>query len=158
MFVEDFVDVALPLAAVRGSFTGDDAWLAPLANTAADDGETLRLRVGPRGPGRGLTREVRVRLGPARQRGDAVVVPLAWEATEHSALFPALNGDLELAPLGPDVCRLTLSASYAPPFGDLGRALDTALLHHLAQSTVRSFLSQVASTLEGQLDPALRAR
>jgi hypothetical protein len=65
-----------------------------------------------------------------------------------SGIFPMLDGDLELAPLGSERCRLTLSASYMPPFGDVGRALDRALLHRVAQSTVRSFLARVAMSLE----------
>jgi hypothetical protein len=59
-----------------------------------------------------------------------------------------LSGDLELAPLEPHSCRLTLAASYIPPLGDLGRALDRALLHRIAQSTVRSFLAREATILE----------
>jgi hypothetical protein len=35
-----------------------------------------------------------------------------------------LDGDLELAPLGPDRCRVILAASYAPPLASLGRALE----------------------------------
>ena len=126
-----------------------------MASAAAVDGDVLRLQVGPTWAGRLGTREVEVTVGPTRDRGSACVVPLAWKATGLAGLFPVLDGDLEIAPLGSNRSRLTLSASYLPPFGDIGRALDRALLHRVAQSTVRSFLTRVAVSLEaGNDDPA----
>jgi hypothetical protein len=119
-----------------------------LASAAEKDGEVLRLQIGPTWAGGRMTREVEVTLGPMRERGESRVVPLVWRATGLTSMFPALNGDIELAPLGPQRCRLTLAASYLPPFGDVGHALDRALLHRVAQSTVRSFLARVASSLE----------
>jgi hypothetical protein len=94
---------------------------------------------------------VRVNLGVPHERGEALVVPLAWRSSELPGLFPVLDGDLELAPVDPDQCRLTLSASYVPPFGELGRQLDRAVLHRVARSTARSFVARVAASLE--LDP-----
>jgi hypothetical protein len=89
-----------------------------------------------------------VTLGPIRERDEARVVPLVWKGTGLASMFPVLNGDLELAPLGSQRSRLTFSASYLPPFGDVGHALDRALLNRVAQSTVRSFLARVATSLE----------
>jgi hypothetical protein len=83
---------------------------------------------------------------------DAFVVPLAWEPSKLQALFPVLNGDMELAPIGRGRCRLTLSASYVPPLGELGTHLDHAVLHRVAQSTVRSFLARVAVILQADGD------
>jgi len=142
--------VSRPLEAVRERFTGDGRWLAPLASAAEEDGEALRLRIGPSWVAGRVAREVRVTLGLHHDRGDALIVPLAWEPSGLPTLLPALDGDVELAPLGPDRCRLTLSASYAPPLGELGRRLDRALLHQVARSTVRSFLSRVARSLEDE--------
>ena len=158
IFIEDFVDVSLPLEAIRGRCTHGGNWLTALASAAEEDGEVLRLQIGPTWAGRLVTREVEATVGPTRDRGTACVVPLAWKATGMAGLFPVLDGDLELAPLRSNRCRLTLSASYLPPFGDLGRALDRALLHRVAQSTVRSFLSRVAASLEaGNDDPSTPA-
>ena len=148
IFVQDFIDVALPLASVRGQFSNTERWLAVLASEAEEDGEALRLQIGPTWAGGLVTREVEVTLGPTHERGESLVVPLVWKATGLTGVFPMLNGDLELAPLGAQRCRLTLAASYLPPFGEVGRALDHALLHRVAQSTVRSFLARVATSLE----------
>ena len=47
IFLEDFADVARPFEDVRERFTGDGSWLTPLASAASQDGETLRMRIGP---------------------------------------------------------------------------------------------------------------
>ncbi len=148
IFVLDFVDVPLSLATIWGRFDDAGSWLTDLASAAEEDGEALYVHIGPTWAGGLVTREVEVILGPKRDRGEARVMPLAWRATGLTGMFPMLNGDLELAPLGSQRCRLTLSASYLPPFGDVGRALDRTLLHRVAQSTVRSFLTRVATNLE----------
>jgi hypothetical protein len=155
IFLEDFIDVSLPLEHIRGRCARAGGWLTALASAAEEEGEVLLLQIGPTWAGARVTRQVEVTVGPTRERGAACVVPLAWRATELAGLFPVLEGDLELAPLGTNRCRLTLSASYVPPLGDVGRALDRALLHRLAQSTVRSFLAGVAASLEaGDDNPA----
>jgi len=148
IFLEDFADVERPFEEVRGRFTGDGGWLAPFASAAAQDGETLRMRIGPSWTAGRLTREVRVTLGTPHERGDALVIPLAWEPSGLRALFPVLDGDIELAPIGPGWCRVTLAASYVPPLGELGARVDHAFLHRVAASTVRSFLSRVATSLQ----------
>lgn len=73
---------------------------------------------------------------------------MKWEAVHFPSLFPVLEGDLEFAPLGGPQCRMILSASYVAPLGELGRRLDKALLHRVAESTVRSFLVRLATALE----------
>lgn len=148
IFILDYVDVPLPLATIGGRFADSEAWLTELASAAEEDGEELRLQIGPSWGGGHVTREVQVALGLTRERGEARVIPIVWKATGLTGMFPVLDGDLELAPLGPGRCRLTLAATYHPPFGELGRALDRALLHRVAQSTVRSFVTRLATTLE----------
>jgi hypothetical protein len=152
IFVQDFIDVPLALTTVRGRFASPVRWLTDVASAAEVDGQALRLQIGPTWAGGLVTREVEVTLGPTHERGEALVVPLVWKATGLTGMFPMLNGDLELAPLGSQRCRLTLAASYLPPFGEVGRAIDHALLHRVAQSTVRSFLARVAMSLEASKD------
>jgi hypothetical protein len=59
-----------------------------------------------------------------------------------------LEGDLEVAPLDPQRFRVTLTASYVPPFGEVGRRLDDVLMNRIAHSTARAFLDRVADHLE----------
>lgn len=147
VFLQDFVDVPRPLWEVRRRFRSSGDWLAPLAHQAHDDADTLLLRIGAGAGGLGRGLEVRVRLGDCVPHGQGAAVPIRWEATHLPQLFPVLDGDVELAPLGPDHCRLVLRASYRPPFERLGRVLDSVLLHRIAESTVRSFLGRVADSL-----------
>ncbi len=148
ILISEFTDVPLPIETAQGRFARTRERLAKLASAAEEDGEALLLQIGPTWGGGRLSREVEVNIGSTHERGDAQVVPLDWRSTDLTGMFPVLSGDLELAPLGANSCRLTLAASYIPPLGDIGRALDHALLHRVAQSTVRSFLARVASSLE----------
>ncbi len=99
------------------------------------------------GPGRSLARLVRVRMRNPATHGDTTVLPLRWEAEGTSGhLFPVLDADLSLRPAG-DRAVLRLDGAYRPPFGTFGAALDRALLHHVAQATIRAFIRQVAAAL-----------
>ncbi|MHB1583502.1 MAG: SRPBCC family protein [Acidimicrobiales bacterium] len=148
VFLRDFVDVGRPLADVRRRFCGSGDWLAPLARQAAGDADTLLVRFGAGVGSLGL--DARVRLGDPSVQGAGVAVPIRWESARLPHLFPVLDGDVELAPLGPDHCRLVLRCSYRPPFDRVGRVLDSFLLHRVAESTIRAFLTRVAESLEAE--------
>ena len=45
IFIQDFIDIDAPFEALRTRFTGDSEWLGPMANAAAQDGDTLRMRI-----------------------------------------------------------------------------------------------------------------
>lgn len=152
IFIQDFADVDRPYCEVQTQFAGASEWLSPLASAASEDGEALRMRIGPAWSAGLVTREVSVTLGPPRPRGDALSRSLAWRASELQSLFPLLEGDIELAPIGDDDCRISLAVVYTPPLGGLGARVDRALLHRVAASTVRSFISKVASNLERPSD------
>ena len=74
-------------------------------------------------------------------------MPLRWSATGPAELFPAMEADLEIAPLGTHESQLRISGSYDPPLGPVGRQLDRLLLHQLAEATVRALLSQLVAAL-----------
>lgn len=153
VFLHDFVDVELPLERVRARVCGADGWLGPLAAAAADDGESLLVRLGPHGSTRRPGVELRVRLGECAARGEAVTVPIRWEASRLPGLFPVLDGALELAPLGDGQTRVLLQASYRPPLDGVGLWFDGAVLHRVAESTVRSFLHRVAEGMDPSRPP-----
>lgn len=150
LLLQDFVDLAIPSALARDRCCAEPGSLASLADQAWCDGDALMVKIGPSWAHGLLSVKVVVSIGPCRKRGDATVMPIEWRASEHSSLFPVLSGDLELCSLGDNLCRITLSDSYLPPLGELGMKLDRALLHRVAQSTVRSFLQQLASSLGGE--------
>jgi hypothetical protein len=145
VYLKESVDVSRPLEAVWGRFIGEADWFARFAAEAEEDEGALYFRVGPR---RSVTHKVRVTLGSPHNHGMAIVVPLAWEATSFPRLFPVLDGEMEVASIDHKRCRVTLSASYTPPLGEVGRQLDQLLLHGVASSTARAFLDRVADGLE----------
>lgn len=146
VFLQDFVDVERPAREVASPLAGGSAWLARLADAAGENAEHQLVRVGP-SIGDWVARQVRVRLGQLADTAEGVIVPIRWEDARHPALFPLLDGNLQVVPLGPDHCRIVLSAAYRPPFDSIGAALDRALLHRVAESTVREFLRRVGETL-----------
>lgn len=148
VFLQDFVDVESPADQVGRRLAAGSDWLAPLAAAAGDDAAMLLVRVGPQLLGDCLARTVLVRLGRPSWRDNVVMVPIRWEDAQHPALFPVLDGDLEVAPLDDDGCRIVLYAAYRPPLRAVGRAIDEAVLHRVAESTVRAFLRRAAAALE----------
>ncbi|MEP7193165.1 MAG: hypothetical protein ABI903_09895 [Actinomycetota bacterium] len=148
MLVYDFIRIPLPVAQVRNRLLGAvGGLLQHVAEAAYDEGEQLLGRVGPFGPVPGLSKAVKVYGGKVRDRGEGFVMPLRWSATGPSELFPIMEADLEIAPLGAVESQLRLSGSYEPPLGSIGRQLDRLLLHQLAEATVRAFLSELVAAL-----------
>jgi hypothetical protein len=149
MLIQDFVQVRAPYAAVSGRLLEPSPpWLSDGANAAYAEGERLFLSLRA---GRGeiiVGKLVQIHLGAAYPRGDGLVVPLSWWATGAQRLFPTLDADLEIMPLGPEQVMLTLMGRYEPPLGSLGRGLDRLVLHRIAEACVRSFLHRIAANLE----------
>jgi hypothetical protein len=151
MLIQDFVYIDAPVTAVRHRLmAGAEAWLTPLARRAGTQGETVRVRIGPAGDLPVLSRPTRVSVGKAVEHGDAVVVPITWQADGLTAAFPMLRADLEVAPIGEFESQLTLMGRYDPPLGAVGRGLDRLVLHRLVQASVRRFLEGVAAALEAE--------
>jgi hypothetical protein len=105
-------------------------------------------RVGPVGPRPGVSRLVEVRFREPVTHGDSVAVAFRWEAIGPGGeLFPALDADLTLVPAGGEASLLRLAAAYRPPLLALGARLDHAMLHRVADATVREFLGRVGTAI-----------
>jgi hypothetical protein len=98
-----------------------------------------------------IARQVAIDLGTPIILPAKTVVPLRWTATGASGLFPALDADLEVAPLGHDRCQLAMSARYVPPLGAIGRAIDRALLYRVAEATIKDFLDRVRDGIDREI-------
>jgi hypothetical protein len=148
MLVYDFTHIPLPVGQVRHRlFVAVSGLWQQVAEAAYDEGEQLLSRVGPFGPVPGLSKAVTLHVGNVRDRGEGFVVPLQWSATGPTELFPVMEADLEVSPLGAHESQLRISGSYDPPLGAIGRQLDRLLLHQLAEATVRALLSQLVAAL-----------
>ncbi|MDQ6900189.1 MAG: hypothetical protein M3072_11890 [Candidatus Dormibacteraeota bacterium] len=84
--------------------------------------------------------------------GYGVTVQLGWEAVEHPQLYPRFEGVLRLEQQGSGRCQLRLEGHYRPPGGELGAALDRALMRRVAQATVHDFFKETAALLTRGVD------
>jgi hypothetical protein len=148
LFVQDFMMVERPCREIVAEL-GDGA--AALFRHSLGEAEAnldrLHLKVGPENWPVLLAKTVEVQFGPVRSHGDVTLLAFSWQATGSGSLFPTLDADLELSPVGENRTELTLMGRYQPPGGALGRRVDELLLHRLADATVRAFLSSLAARL-----------
>jgi hypothetical protein len=95
-----------------------------------------------------VRKRVAVELGEPVKTETWTVLPVSWKATFPEKLFPEMTGRIELAPVEEKVTRLTVSGIYQPPLGRLGKQLDEALMHNVAQATVKELAESIAKRLE----------
>lgn len=81
--------------------------------------------------------------------GEGVVsLPLRWRPTWPAAAYPSFDGELELTRLSDGSAELWLLGRYQPPLGAVGRALDRAFLHAVANDAIRQVLEAMATRLQ----------
>jgi hypothetical protein len=154
MFVRYYVDLAAPFAEAETRLLTDPAgWLPAILVDAEDRGNRLLADVGFHlGDEHRLDKQVEVAIGEPYRMPGKTLLPITWTASGGERLFPSLEGDLELAALGEHRTQLSLSASYKPPLGSIGRALDRALLHRVAEATVKDFVDRVVEAIGASTD------
>lgn len=139
------VDVEADAAMVTSRLCDGGAGFLALARDATGDGRAAVVTVGPASPHIGVP--VEVRIGDAFARGDQVAFPIRWEAGQAASIFPVLDGTLLVSQLGDTRSRIEIETSYRVPLRSVGELLDRAVLHRVAEATVRSFLSRLAEAL-----------
>ena len=155
MFVaeEMLLDLSFRSAQARLADLAGAGLLTHLSHDAYGDGLTGLVRVGPLGTAPGMSKLVDVQFLDLIGHGESAVLALRWQATGLAGgLFPALDADIALTPAGQHSTRLSLAGSYRPPLGAVGASLDQALLHKVADATIRSLLARVADALTGAQD------
>lgn len=145
--VSDSVQVELAAPVVAERLRAENSWLAPHVDAAHSEEEKVLVRIGPGGPS-WLGKVVAVNFATPRGTDDDLVIPVSWEATGPSGLFPRFNGELHVAALDPDRSELSLSGHYRPPLGRAGQVLDETVLARVAHATMRSLLRRMARALE----------
>ncbi len=115
------------------------------AEVAYREGEELRAQLGV---GNGsVAKTVRLHVGAPVRGERQTVIPLRWEATGTSGLFPRMDAELVLNDLGPGLTHLAFRGSYDPPLGPVGRFLDRAILHRVAELTVKNLVDRLAAAI-----------
>jgi len=147
MFVYYFVHVEAPFRTVEPSTLAMVGGLDDFAQQAYRDGEEIRARMGIGGEPPLLAKVVRIIAGRPLRGDHETALPLTWEATGTPELFPKMEADLVIAALGPQLTQLSLRGNYRPPLGQIGRVLDRALLHRLAEASVKRFVDRIGTEL-----------
>lgn len=148
MFLKSVTELAVDFEDVRVAiFREPRRWLIGLAAEAGDQGDRLLVDVGLEVGGHEVSRRARLEVGDPMSTDRVASLPLRLRVEDHERLFPSLEGTLDAAWLGPGHTHLALSASYDPPFGVLGRAVDRTLLHRVAEAVAQRFLEAIAREL-----------
>lgn len=149
MFLRYYVVVGRRFDDVDKQFAaGADSWMPALIQKANGHGMKLLSELGLDIGKRQIKRQIELDIGKARRTPGVTLVPIKWRAAADSSLFPALDGQIELAKLGLATTQLGISASYEPPFGAVGKIADRALMHRIAEVTVKDFLERIGERLE----------
>ncbi|MGQ0670004.1 MAG: hypothetical protein ACT4PO_10085 [Actinomycetota bacterium] len=153
MFIRYFLQLQLPFEDVgRALLSSPEEWLPGLLREAEDRGDRLLAEVGFGTDGRRIKKRVEITMETPIRITSKTILPITWRATGASRLFPSLDADIEVAVLGPSQTQLSISARYRPPLGALGKAIDRALLHRVAEATVKDFLDRVGEALQDRVD------
>ncbi len=143
-----YLELSLPFEEVERALLSSPAtWIPGLARDAEGRARVLMAEVGI-GPQEGLFRkQIEIKLGEPMQMATRTILPMSWEATGPRGLFPSFASDIEVAALGPSRTQLSISARYQPPLGAVGRAIDRALMHRVAEATVKDFLDRMGERM-----------
>ena len=150
MFIYYFVHLSRPFGEARGNLLEVLSGLDGMAVAAYRDGEEIRARIGV-GESPAVAKTVRLEVGEPVGEEGTMLLPIVWEATGTPGLFPRMEAEVVLAALGPVLTQLSLRGSYRPPLGPIGRVVDRALLHRVAEASVKGFVDRVARTIEGAI-------
>jgi hypothetical protein len=144
----------LSYASVRHVLHRDPLKLLQRATTVAPRASPLIANV--RAEVAGVELGVDVRVLACRIARDAETdsnaLPIAriqlwWEAVRTPGLFPTMLAEVSAQPVSPDTTRLEIEGTYWPPFGPLGKAIDAAVGHRVAEAAVHRLLTDIAVQL-----------
>lgn len=142
MFVEYSADIEVPEPVAAEILANHYGEMEGMGAAAYRKGEELRSRVGPGGL---LAKEVVVGIGEPKMSRRGVVIPVRWRATGAEALFPRLEGELNVIGLDGQRTSLRLQATYHPPLGSIGSLMDRLVLARLARATVADWVERIAA-------------
>jgi hypothetical protein len=155
MFIRYYLELPFSADQVEAALLDSPPeWLSSLARRpAARHRSAGRGGVGPLGDR--LGRRVAVSLGAPVRFPSMTSLPLTWEPVGMEGLFPRLEADLQIGPLGGERTQLAISARYRPPLGAVGRAVERKPPRPASPSN-RPFLLEPAWTMLGGWMPWTR--
>ncbi len=106
--------------------------------------------IGVRIAGVPVRKRVVVEFGDTLKTSTWAVVRVNWRATFPQKLFPTMEGKVSLSPQGRNAAKLTVSGVYVPPLGRVGEDLNEAVMHPVAELTVKELAEAIAKRLVGR--------
>lgn len=143
VFVQYYGMVERPFAEVEADLVALGDGLDRSADVAYRHGEDLLARIG----GSGIAKTVLLDMGSPSRGEASTSIPLVWWATGTPSLFPTMEAELTVAPMGDDLTQVLFQGTYKPPLGAVGRVLDRAVLHRFAEMSVKDFVDRVVDLL-----------
>lgn len=102
-----------------------------------------------------VSTEIAIRVGKPedvkRRSGPATRATIEWRAARRPRLFPLMRAELTLYPLTATETQLDFAGRYRPPFGAVGRVINAAVGHRIAEASVHRFVADVAQHLRDNL-------
>lgn len=135
MHIQHSVHIARPIKSLSDAMLEDPTRWFPKSVGVHVAGVPVRKRVS-------------IEFGEPVKTSTWAVIPISWKPTFGRRLLPAMNGKVDLSPVSKEETRLTVSGMYQPPLGKLGEQLDEALMHNVAEGTVKELAELIAQRLE----------
>lgn len=126
-----------------GLRAGPEKWLPGFQRT----GDRITGELAYEQAGAHVKRRTEVRVGPVQLFAYGVTIQVGWKGARHPELYPELEGHLRLERRQPSGSVLRLDARYTPPAGRIGATVERALMHHVAEASVRDFFDRVTEIL-----------
>lgn len=145
--LELLIDVEVLLAATT------DEWVSQIFHRALEDEDLVKVRLSA-GQKKHVSKNAWLQLGSPREMITGVDIPIRIQGTRLPSLFPTLEGEIELAPMGDELTQITLRGNYKPPLAAVGRVGNKVLLHRVAEASIKRFLDDLATSLESARTPA----
>ena len=148
-FVRYYVILNRPSGEVEAELLANGrTWLPSIADDARAYGARLISTLGiGKAP---LPSRVEVKLGRPRRARGMTRVPIEISAEEGTRLYLALVGQLEIGAIGPSITQLGITTAYQPPSRLIKAVGDRALLHRVAEASVRELMEQIRVRLASQ--------
>lgn len=152
--IEDWVQIELPVGAVRPKLLHADSWLASCVESGYRAADELRCGVDPVGMAWSLSVIPAATLVVGDTDDAAAAHSLTWEAGGSSTPWSRFDGTLAVRRIDRERTELRVQGTFHPPAAP--NAVDPAVAERLGRAAVRTTLRQLAKVLE-QL-PVVRGR
>ncbi|HXW57800.1 MAG TPA: hypothetical protein VEJ67_18755 [Candidatus Cybelea sp.] len=134
----------------RGALTVFQSATRSAADRARSIAAELHVDVG----GIGIKADIKISVRDIEEKIRSTPITrlrLEWEAATMPRLFPLMKGELSVYPLTSTETQLDFLGVYKPPLGALGKAMNAALGHRIAEVSVHRFVGEVAGYLRQSL-------